>query len=587
MLKFMSIETYHTTSTSLTVGEQAQEYLKCAADPIYFIENYIKIFDQTQDKIVPFLLFPEQKSLVRKYKENKKVITNKYRQGGISTTTCAYITWYLAFNDDRYVVIVADKLETARDEIMSDVLNFIEDLPDFLKPKIKIGGADKNSYKEFDNGSKIKAMASKKLRGPTPTLLFWDECAHAEHGETFWTSAAATLATGGSCILVSTPNGLDSVFYKTFTNAVNKDSDFVPVLLHWYYDPRYNVDLRWVHPNTGETIQTNDYSKFSDLLELGYKPTSSWYEMMCRDYNFDKKKIAQELECSFEGSGGNYIDDGIIKKQEEHHVREPKAEEYLDKQMWIWEDPKPNAVYGMGIDVSTGRGDDYSTIEIFEIEDNKLTQVGEYRGKVAPDVLGDICNYYGRQYNNALAIVDITGGVGITTAIKLVEREYPNIYYSKIRGTDTKEKLRDYVKLIDDDEYYPGITIGTNRGMILITMERALRGENDEIILRSSRLVSEFKTFVSVDGERIADHRRSFNDDLIIAFAIFVYVLNSGLADINTKIEDLKKLVDNIKIINNNENETNEKQWWNTENVNYKPTAHDYGKFSWLFTKRK
>src|SRR5208282_2083908 len=85
-------------ANELTKNEQEDEIIRCGLNPIYFIETYLTIFDQTQGKaglIVPFKLFEFQKDLIHAYLENKFVVANKYRQAGISTTTCAYIAWYI------------------------------------------------------------------------------------------------------------------------------------------------------------------------------------------------------------------------------------------------------------------------------------------------------------------------------------------------------------------------------------------------------------------------------------------------------------------------------------------------------------
>jgi len=62
--------------------------------------------------------------------------------------------------------------------------------------------------------------------------------------------------------------------------------------------------------------------------------------------------------------------------------------------------------------------------------------------------------------------------------------------------------------------------------MVLIEMKRVI--EMREIILKSNRIMSEFKTFVSHES-RVADHRRSFHDDLIMALAIGIYVISYEL----------------------------------------------------------
>ena len=152
-------------ASDLTLLEQELEFVKCATNPVYFIETYLTIFDQTKGaagEIVNFKLFDFQKTLVDTYLDNRFVIANKYRQAGISTTTCAYIAWYVMFNQNRSVAIVADKLETARDELMNDVVMFIEGCPSFLRPKTGKESNDKfkdtQKLKRYDNGSTLSAF---------------------------------------------------------------------------------------------------------------------------------------------------------------------------------------------------------------------------------------------------------------------------------------------------------------------------------------------------------------------------------------------------------------------------------------------
>ncbi len=296
-------------ASELTHDEQEVEIVRCAANPVYFIETYLTIFDQTKGKngmIVPFKLFPMQKDLIRCYLEERFVVANKYRQAGISTTTCAYIAWYVMFNKNRQVAIVADKLETARDELMSDVVDFIDSCPDWLRPKTgrdtEKNLKDTQKLKMYDNGSRLGAFSSKGLRGMTPTLLFWDETAWTEKGDKFWTSAFPTLQTGGRAIMVSTPSGLDAVFYKTFMGARAGENDFKAVELWWYNDPRYNKDLVWLkHKGKEDEIRLVDEGwdekKRIQLADDGWEASSPWFEEQIRNANGDMRKIAQELLC--------------------------------------------------------------------------------------------------------------------------------------------------------------------------------------------------------------------------------------------------------------------------------------------------
>lgn len=607
----------------LTLAEQADEYLRCSFDPIYFIETYLTIFDQTKGEageIVPFKLFDFQKKLIKSYLAYKRNIANKYRQAGISTATCAYIAWYVMFNDNRKVAVVADKLETARDELMSDIIDFIENSPAYLKPTIH--KKDTLHHKKYTNGSEMKAFATKTLRGFTATLIFWDETAWAENGEKFWTAAApAVNSTGGRTIFVSTPNGLDSVFYATFDNALKKENDFNAVELWWYNDPRYNKGLYWVKNEGKENefkIVDEDFSfeKRKQFKDDGFKPRSPWYDTIKKTYNGNLKKLAQEVECSFLGSGANFIDEQYVKRIEDHEKKSPISEEWEDKFMWIFEDPLPNTDYVIAVDVSTGHGEDFSAVNVLKIKDTqeeinildngvlakkkvkrrKTEQVAQYYGKVTPQYLAQIVYAYGVKYNMAYAVIDITGGVGLGTMEKLLEFGYPqkNIHYSEIQHKPSRDRLNGYVKTVNKEvtpgtfikvDMIPGFMIGNNRAMVLYELERSVR--MCDIIIRSIRTISEFKTFQTVTGSKVAEAKRTFHDDDILSLAIGQYVISFDMNKGLTSDDKIKSMLNAIMVVGVNDNiQPNEIKKRELDDV--RPHgSNPYAQHSWLLNPEK
>ena len=576
-------------ATELTYAEQEDEIVRCAANPIYFIETYLTIFDQTKGNggmIVPFILFSFQKELIRTYMANRFVVANKYRQAGITTTTCAYIAWYIMFNSNRQVAIVADKLETARDEIMNDVVEFIEGCPEWLRPKTgrntEKNLKDTQKLKVYDNNSKLSAFSSKGLRGYTPTLLFWDETAWTEKGDKFWTSAKPTLQTGGAAIMVSTPSGLDAVFYKTFMGARNRENNFNAVELWWFNDPRYNKDLAWLKnkgkQNEIKLVDENwDNKKRIQMMNEGWEASSPWFENEVRDANGDMRKIAQELLCSFLGSGDNFIAEEYLKRIQENEVKTPIRQEYMDNNVWIFEDPLPGETYLMSLDASPGHGEDNSTmnilktIEIIEekiitkgdkvkkikIKRHKVEEVTEYYGKVTPQMLAEIAYQYGKRYNDAYCIVDITGGYGVQTVEKLLEFGYPNVHYAEVTHKPSRDRLQGYIKRgqkvmadgsVVNVDLIPGFFIGSNRPSVLLEMQRAIHLE--DVLIRSVRLLNELKTFVTVPGNRVADHKRSFHDDSIMGLALGLYVLNFDMARFKQNKGVTEKMLNAIITVN-------------------------------------
>jgi hypothetical protein len=615
-------------ASELTLDEQDTEFIKCASNPIYFIETYLSVFDQTQGdggKMVPFKLFSFQRDLVNMYMDERFVVANKYRQAGISTTTCAYIAWYVMFKENRSVAIVADKLETARDELMNDVVDFIDDCPTWLRPKPTV--KDTQKLKRYDNGCQLSAFSSKGLRGYTPTLLFWDETAWTEKSDKFWTSAKPTLQTGGRAIFVSTPNGLDPVFYKTFDAARKGDSTFKAVELWWFNDPRYNDGLEWVKNKGKEKeIRMKDEnwtnSHRINLMDDGWEATSPWFEDEIKGANGDMRKIAQELLCSFLGSGDNFIAEEYLKRIEEEEIIPPIRQEYTDLNMWIFEDPIPGEEYIMPIDASAGHGDDFSTVSLYKIirsveekvvnkdgiskkikeKKTKFVQVSEYYGKVTPQMLAEIAYQFGLQYNNAYAIVDITGGYGVHTVEKLIEIGYPeeSVHHAEVKHKPSRDRLQGYIKKgqkimpdgsISNVDLIPGFFIGDNRPSVLLEMQRAIHLEY--VVIRSSRLLGELKTFVTVPGNRTADHKRSFHDDSIMGLAIGLYTVNYEIDKFNYSKEKQKKVLDAMLLVNDPEKMAEKKakennlkpdkkpDFWGTKTMN--PDLQKHIANEWLF----
>lgn len=290
------------------------EYAKCASNPIYGIESYFETFDKTQEGFVQFKLFETQQRLIKNYDSHRFNIVLKYRQAGISTVTAAYCAIKAAFcvpdNPER-ILILGNKQETAI-EFQSKIINFIKQIPSWVNISF-----DKSAQKhvKLSNGSEIKAVATSPdaLRGYTPTLLILDEAAFIEGGQALWSACLAAIGTGGKALLISTPNGLDEIYYEAYENAITGKNTFHITHLKWWEDPRFNKDLRMIKTNDliswmvkpesekNEQIIESVRSMNPDMLKQlqfeGYKFHSHWYESMCRDMNMNRRMINQELEC--------------------------------------------------------------------------------------------------------------------------------------------------------------------------------------------------------------------------------------------------------------------------------------------------
>lgn len=68
-------------------------------------------------------------------------------------------------------------------------------------------------------------------------------CAFIKNIDEIWTAAQQTLATGGGCIALSTPNGTGNWFHKTWVDA-EAGGQFTPIELHWKVHPERDENWR-------------------------------------------------------------------------------------------------------------------------------------------------------------------------------------------------------------------------------------------------------------------------------------------------------------------------------------------------------
>jgi len=586
---------------SLSKEQILLEYAKCINDTPYALKTYLQTYDNTQSKYVPLELFNDQITLVKDYDTCEENIALKYRQAGVSTVTSAWASKRLVFakkSKPEKILIIANKMDTAQ-EMGNKVRAFVDQWPSWLGVTFSV---EKNSQRHFKltNGCEVKAVATSKdaLRGYTPTILIFDEAAYINADEDFWSACMASLSTGGKVIVISTPNGFDPIYYSIFSQSIKGMNDFRITEMYWFRDPRYSKDLKLIKCDNIVHYMLNrkdyndseiilDYSNIKvgdrDFQEIklkieneGYKPYSSWFEAMAKKLKFDKRKISQELECNFLGSGDSVIPPETMKKIKETYIKEPENK-FMGGAIWQWKEPVEGHRYIMGVDVSRGDSEDFSTISIIDFDVRE--QVLEYIGKVPPDVLAEIAFKWATMYNSFI-VTDITGGMGVSTSRKLQELGYKNLY---IDGVNPADKWKWDPKSQDK---IPGINFNSKRVLIIQAFEEALRFD---FALRSQRLFNELNTFVYVNGR--PDHQKGQHDDLIMAFAMAVFVGETSFAQLEKATEQTKAML---------ESWTTEKNTFKDSSQNFNPglpaniynnmnygrqeaSKSDYEKYLWLF----
>jgi hypothetical protein len=588
---------------NLTKEQILVEYVRCQKSIPYALKTYLETYDNTVKKYVPLELFPDQETLINDYEEHNENIALKYRQAGITTVTAAWASKKLVFakkTEPEKLLIIANKLDTSQ-EMANKIRSFIGQWPSWLGVGFSL---DKNSQKHFKltNGCEVKAVATSKdaLRGFTPTILIFDEAAFIEADNDFWAACMASLSTGGKVIVVSTPNGFDPIYYEIYDQSNRGMNEFKISKMYWYRDPRYTKDLYMVKTNNiihyllnkeqyskddiidWSDIKSSDrnYEDLDKLISEGYKTSSSWFERMVKKLKYDKRKVSQEIECSFLGSGDNVFDSILLQDIKENHVREPQIK-MMGNMLWIWKEPVVGHKYIMGIDVSRGDSEDFSSIEIIDFDERE--QVLEYVGKVPPDVIAEIAFKWANMYKT-FVVIDITGGMGVATSRKLQEMGYKDLY---IDGIDASNKWK-YVP--NSSEKIPGLNFNNKRVQIISSFEESMR---HDFKIYSSRLYDEMNTFIYINGR--PDHQKGHHDDLIMSIAMCTYVGESSFGQLTKVTEQTKAMIDSWSVNNNNDSikklefnpvMPNMNQYMDMNRYQQGVSKEDYIKYGWLFGNR-
>ncbi len=589
---------------SISKEQALLEYARCVKDTPYALRTYLQTYDNTQSQYVPLELFKDQVTLVKDYDECEENIALKYRQAGVSTVTSAWASKRLVFANKKKpekILIIANKMDTAV-EMANKVRSFVEQWPKWIGVTFS---NEKNSQRHFKltNGCEVKAVATSKdaLRGYTPTILIFDEAAYINADEDFWSACMASLSTGGKVIVISTPNGFDPIYYSIYSQAIKGMNDFRITEMYWFRDPRYSKDLKLIKCddivhymlNRSEYVDneiTIDYSniKVSDRdfeeikqkIEHGYKAYSSWFESMAKKLKFDRRKISQELECNFLGSGDNVIPPETMKSIKDNQIREPENK-MMGGALWQWKEPIVGHRYILGLDVSRGDSEDFTTFTIIDFDERE--QVVEYIAKVPPDVVAEIAFKWGGQYN-AFIVTDITGGMGVATSRKLQELGYKNLY---VDGLNQSDKWKYDPKSL---EKIPGINFNSKRVQIVAAFEEYLR---HGFGVRSQRLYNELNTFVYINGR--PDHQKGQHDDLIMAMAMAIYVGETSFAQLERATEQAKAMINSwttesttFRDSHQNFNPSIPVTNFNYSSVsNHSVTQKDYENYLWLFGGRR
>lgn len=501
---FDKLKVYNSNSNLKGAGQQisysedqVKEYLKCAEDPIYFINNYCMIVTLDHG-LQPFKLYPCQVNKIRVIHENRKVILMEGRQQGKTTSSAAYILWYTLFQSNKTVAILANKAVAAR-EVLSRYQLMYEHLPKWMQQGVTTW--NKGDI-ELENGSIVftAATSASGIRGKSVNLLYVDETAIIPNtvADQFFTSVYPTISAGQTTkiLLSSTPLGYNH-FWKFWNDAENGRNGFVNLFIPYWEIP--GRDAKWAE---------------EQRRLLG------------------EVKFNQEVLCKFLGSSFTLIAaDTIGRMTFKTPIYSKDGLDVYEKPVRAAENGGKNHVYVLVADTAEGVGGDYCSFAVIDISMIPWRVVAKFRdNKISPMLFPSVIYKTAKEFNEAYVLIEVNKSEQVADII-YSEYEYENILM--VNRTTTGQVVsggfgggKTQLGVVTDKKVK---RIGCSNFKSLV--------EQQKLIIEDADIISEISTFVQVKNSYAADD--GYHDDLVMPLVLFSWLTTNpyfkDLNDINIR----------------------------------------------------
>ena len=471
--------------------EEILEYKKCMDSPAYFAEKYVKIISLDRG-LVPFRLYPYQRRMFEHFNNYRFNVVLACRQSGKSISSVAYLLWYAIFHPEKTIAVLANKGATSR-EMLGRITLMLENLPFFLQPGCKT--LNKGSI-EFSNNSRIVAASTSgsSIRGMSVNLLYLDEFAFVERAAEFYTSTYPVVSAGTDTkvIVTSTANGIGNIFHKIWEGAQQNTNEFKPFRVDWWDVPGRDED--WKEQTINNTSQLQ----------------------------FD-----QEFGNTFFGTGDTLINGSTLLALRAKNPLEHRE----GGNLLIYEKPIEGHEYIMAVDVSKGRGQDYSTFTVIDISTRPFNQVAVYRcNTISPLLFPNIIYKYAKVYYNAYVVIESNDQGSLVCNGLYMDLEYENMHVESA----TKNKM--------------GIEINRKTKRLGCSGFKDLL-ESGKLQIHDEQTILEVSTFVSKGISYEASEGN--HDDLVMNLVLFGYFATgtyfAQMTDINLKEMMYKQRMEEIE----------------------------------------
>ena len=275
----------------MTKDEQQAELLKCLPDDPsrkkpwrnvnpcgYFIDKYVKIYDEGMNRWIPFNLWPAQWDALETLLTNGRVVILKGRQQGITWLCLSVALWFIVCFGGVSIALYSMREDEAED-LLRKLRDMYNRLPKwFTRGRLSVKEATTKLW-IFHNDTKIRAMSTNSGDSYQFTFGVVDEAALTPDLRQLLVRLTPALDSVESSILalVSRPNKEKPVsefndLYKlgkvNFRKAARRWEDWVSIFIPWYENPTKTKE--WYE---GEKAQQLEKARHLDDLFTSYPAT--------------------------------------------------------------------------------------------------------------------------------------------------------------------------------------------------------------------------------------------------------------------------------------------------------------------------
>lgn len=419
-----------------------------------------------------------------------------------TTVAAAYLLWYAMFNPNQTILVMGNN-QAAALEIMGRVRYSYEECPDFIREAV----IDYNKLEiKFANKSRIisRATTPAAARGLSVNLLYLDEFAFVMPNvqEEFWSAVSPTLAaTGGSCIITSTPN----TEYDKFASI--------------WFDSQKTLDANGFEKENG--VGQNGFKGIRVSWEMHPKRDEQWASE--ERYKVGESMFLREHCCEFVTYQETLIDAVKLRAIKEKFMRPHIGTS--DNVRWF-KRPQAGMSYIMALDPASGTGGNNAAIQVYEVP--SLKQVAEWYCNMT-DIPGQI-----RLMNKLLRMVDVE--------LRRQGDPNPDIYWAFENNTIGEAAVLAVTHMGLD--LFPGILLNeprrTRTGKIRkgFTTTKATKKtacftlkklvENQQLECASEALIKELNDYIAKDHDSVTFAAKDgCTDDLVSAMLLIMRMIQT------------------------------------------------------------